>query len=210
MMYLDTILLLKRCEQYELATEILNDILLNGNKLRLHSNESSLNVENTLAFLKKEIKSLIDSFVFSKIYEFDYWLLELFNNEDLILAINFEDETIEISEKYFDFAYEVIKNHFKNDSLYKNIDSIKVEKDPKLLNALNNFEYLRALTENQIVKIDDDTLFSYDTYQSIIGNLYPLEVQDCFEKLKKGNWSKENYNKVLYCNCLIYFSLGVI
>ena len=122
-----------------------------------------------------------------------------------------EDETIEISEKNFDFAYEVINKHFKNDLLLKSIDSINFKKNPELLNALNNFEYLRSLTENQIVEINDsDMRFSYDIYQSIIGDLYPIDVKKCFEKLKKGDWSKENYNKVLYCNCLIYFSLGVI
>lgn len=128
------------------------------------------------------------------------------------MVIHFEDDYIEISEKYYNECYDIIKQLLIKEPLYNEIKISKLNSNSdKILVMLNNFELLRSLDEKQSIKIpNSDVDFSYEIYNSIVGIIYPKDIKECFQNLKDGDWQKNNYDNVLYCNCLIYISMGII
>ena len=142
----------------------------------------------------------------------NYWSLELYKDSELVMVIHFEDDYVEISEKYYNECYDIIKLLMIKEPLYNEINISKHNSNSdKILVMLNTFELLRSLDEKQIIKIPNSNVdFSYDIYNSIVGLIYPKDIKKCFQNLKDGDWQKSNYDNVLFCNCLIYISMGII
>jgi hypothetical protein len=98
MIFSDTINLLRRCEHYNLAYAFLKEIIVLGNNVHLYSNDEIRIIDSQNEKFELIGNSLMNSFIFCQKYEFHFWYLELYNDDEIICAIQFEDESVEISE----------------------------------------------------------------------------------------------------------------
>ena len=212
MKFLNSILLLRKCEHFELAKSILGGILLHGNQVVLYSDDEKRIIECKDDYYDEKVKPLLESFLYNASCALNYWALELYKDRELIMVIHFEDDYVEISEKYYNECYDIIKQLLIKEPLYNEINISKLNSNSdKILVMLNNFELLRSLNEKQSIKIPNSNVdFSYEIYNSIVGIIYPKDIKECFQNLKDGDWQKSNYDNVLFCNCLIYISMGII
>ena len=146
MKYLDSILLLRKCGHFELAKSILVSILSHGNQVILYSDYEKRIIKCKDDYYDKKVKPLLESFLYNTSCALDYWALELYKDSELIMVIHFEDDYVEISEKYYNECYDIIKLLLDKEPLCNEINISKLNSNSdKILVMLNNFKIKRLI-----------------------------------------------------------------